>query len=120
MGKLKWVTESVSSSCQDPLTSPKASVLFSVSFSCYPFLLTPFGAAEYAMSPHGLRPWQAGSCTAYGRANLSCLASRLPGQATNIHHKQAYNEGAPNRGHLKVSASIRLTLCIYIYIERER
>ena len=57
--KLKWVTKSVSFSCQDPLNSPKASAFpqlslsfpsafpqLSVSFSCYPFSLTRFGATE--------------------------------------------------------------------------
>ena len=45
MGKLKWVTKSVSFSCQGP---PKSAdrVSFRQLFSCYPFSLTRFGATE--------------------------------------------------------------------------
>ena len=53
MGKLKWVTQSVSFSCQDPpkftksVSFPSAFRQLSVSFSSYPFSLTRFGATEY-------------------------------------------------------------------------
>ena len=57
MGKLKWVTKSVSFSCQDlpkftkrrqlSVSFPSAFRQLSVSFSCYPFSLTGFGATEY-------------------------------------------------------------------------
>ena len=61
MGKLKWVTKSVSFSCQDPpkfsqrvsfsVSFPSAFRQLSVSFSCYPFSLTRFVVPE-VKEPH--------------------------------------------------------------------
>ena len=45
MGKLKWVTKSVSFSCQDPPKCTK-SLSFPSAFRVYPFSPTRFGAAE--------------------------------------------------------------------------
>ena len=50
MGKLKWVTKNVSCSCHDPPQIHQKHQL-SVSFSCYPFSLTRFGATDQQGTP---------------------------------------------------------------------
>ena len=56
MGKLKWVTNSVSCLCQDP-TKLTQCVSFPSAFSCYPFSLTRFGATEIRLETSSSCSW---------------------------------------------------------------